>query len=102
VVLAEEVHALLTMQYLLANLDGGGLLGPTSSPCSAASGTSSAAPTPRPPKWRRIRIQTVGARSFELEHFQAVGSATLRRLRLVIEYHARGTDQTTRRGLPSA
>lgn len=95
---AEEVHALLTMQYLLANLDTGGLLGPHIQPLLGrlghilGSADASAAEVAR-----RIRIQTVGARRFELEHFQAVGSATLRRLRLVIEYHARGTDQTTRR-----
>jgi predicted DNA-binding transcriptional regulator YafY len=46
---------------------------------------------------RRIRIQTVGARDFHLDHFQAVGSALLRRKRLVIRYHARGTDEVTER-----
>jgi predicted DNA-binding transcriptional regulator YafY len=77
---AEEVHALLTMQYLLANLDTGGLLGPHIKPLLGrlghilGSADASAAEVAR-----RIRIQTVGARSFELEHFQAVGSATLRR-----------------------
>ena len=95
---AEEIHALLTMQYLLANLDTGGLLGPHIRPLLARLGhilgtaDDSAAEVAR-----RIRIQTVGTRSFQLEHFQAVGSATLRRQRLVIEYHARGRDQITRR-----
>jgi len=95
---AEEIHALLTMQYLLANLDSSGLLGPHIRPLLdrlgriLGSADDSAAEVAR-----RIRIQTVGARSFQLEHFQAVGSATLRRRRLVIEYHARGTDTATRR-----
>lgn len=95
---AEEIHALLTMQHLLANLDSSGLLGPHIQPLlnrlGRALGTAddSAAEVAR-----RIRIQTVGARSFQLEHFQAVGSATLRRRRLVIEYHARGRNETSRR-----
>lgn len=95
---AEEIHALLTMQYLLATLDTGGLLGPHIQPLLARLGkiigTSDASAAEVA---RRIRIQTVGARHFELEHFQAVGSATLRRQRLMIEYHARGKDETTRR-----
>ena len=46
---------------------------------------------------KRIQIQTVGARQFHLDHFQAVGSALLRRKRLIIRYHARGSDQITER-----
>ena len=37
------------------------------------------------------------AREFHLDHFQAVGSALLRRKRLVIRYHARGTNEATER-----
>ncbi|MDY0014405.1 MAG: WYL domain-containing protein [Rhodocyclaceae bacterium] len=95
---AEEIHALLTMQYLLSTLDTGGLLGPHIQPLLSRLGrilgTSDASASEVA---RRIRIQTVGARHFELEHFQTVGSATLRRQRLMIEYHARGKDETTRR-----
>ena len=46
---------------------------------------------------RRIRIQTVGARKVQLPHFQAVGSALLRRKRLLIGYHARGRDEKRER-----
>jgi predicted DNA-binding transcriptional regulator YafY len=46
---------------------------------------------------RRIRIETVGARHFHLDHFQVIGSALLWRKRLIIRYHARGTDETTER-----
>ncbi len=95
---AEEIHALLTMQYLLANLDTGGLLGPHIRPLQTRLGhILGSADDSAAEVTRRIRIQTVGARSFRLEHFQAVASATLRRRRLVIEYHARGKDQLTRR-----
>ena len=91
---AEEIHALLTMQHLLAHLDAGGLLAPHIAPMMKrltqvlGEGTEQAADL-----GRRIRVQTVGARRLHLPHFQAVGSALLRRRRLVIEYHGRGSNQ---------
>jgi len=95
---AEEIHALLTMQHLLSNLDTGGLLGPQIKPLLARlTGLLGAADDPVEQVQRRIRIQTVGARRFELEHFQAIGSALLRRKRLAIRYHARGTNEVTER-----
>jgi predicted DNA-binding transcriptional regulator YafY len=95
---AEEIHALLTMQHLLSNLDTGGLLGPQIKPLLARlTGLLGAADDPVEQVQRRIRIQTVGARQFALEHFQAMGSALLRRKRLFIRYHARGTDRVTER-----
>ena len=95
---AEEIHALLTMQHLLSNLDTGGLLGPQVQPLLARlTGLLGTADNPAEEVQRRIRIQTVGAREFHLDHFQAVGSALLRRKRLIIRYHARGTDEITER-----
>ena len=95
---AEEIHALLTMQHLLSNLDTGGLLGPQIRPLlSRLTGLLGSADNPAEEVQRRIRIQTVGARQFHLDHFQAVGSALLRRKRLVVRYHARGTDEVTER-----
>lgn len=95
---AEEIHALLTMQHLLANLDTGGLLGPQIQPLMARlTGLLGAANNPVEEVQRRIRIETVGARLFHLNHFQAAGSALLRRKRLVIRYHARGSDAVTER-----
>ena len=44
---------------------------------------------------RRIKVETVGTREFNLDQFQTVGSALLRRKRLMIRYHARGTNETT-------
>ena len=95
---AEEIHALLTMQHLLANLDKGGLLGPHIKPLLARlTGLLGSADNPAAEVQRRIRIETVGARRYHLDQFQSVGSALLRRKRLVIRYHARGTDATTER-----
>ena len=95
---ADEIHALLTMQHLLAHLDAGGLLAPHIEPLAKrltqllGDGTHHAADLAR-----RIRVQTVGARKLHLPHFQAVGSALLQRRRLVIEYHGRSRDQRSER-----
>lgn len=95
---AEEIHALLTMQHLLANLDTGGLLGPHIQPLlSRLTALLGAAGNPANEVQKRIMIETVGARQFHLDQFQAVGSALLRRKRLMIEYRARSSDETTRR-----
>ncbi len=95
---ADEIHALLTMQQLLTHLDAGGLLGPHIAPLAerlqrmlgtgAPAGAEAA---------RRIRVQTVGARKVQLPHFQAVGTALLRRQRLQISYHGRSRDEVRER-----
>lgn len=95
---ADEIHALLTMQHLLAHLDAGGLLGPHIAPFTErlhkmlGSGVRADAEVAR-----RIRVQTVGARKVHLPHFEAVGTALLRRRRLHIGYHSRGQDLATER-----
>jgi predicted DNA-binding transcriptional regulator YafY len=95
---AEEIHALLTMQHLLLNLDSGGLLGPHIEPLLARlTALLGSADNPADEVMKRIRIESVGARRFHLAHFQAVGSALLGRKRLQITYHARGSDETTER-----
>lgn len=95
---AEEIHALLTMQHLLANLDTGGLLGPHIKPLlSRLTALIGAADNPADEVVKRIRILTVGARRLQLDNFQAVGSALLRRKRMIIDYWARGTAQQTER-----
>lgn len=95
---AEEIHALLTMQHLLAQIDAGGLLGHQLEPLAKrlsqllGDGTARVADLSR-----RIRVQTVGARRVHLPHFQAVGSALLRRRRLHIDYHGRGRNVQSER-----
>jgi predicted DNA-binding transcriptional regulator YafY len=95
---AEEIHALLTMQHLLANLEPGGWLGGHIAPLMnrLAKALDGGLPASNEAA-RRIRVQTVGARRVQLPHFQAIGSALLRRKRLVIAYHARTQDQTSER-----
>ena len=95
---AEEIHALLTMQHLLANLDAGGLLGPHINPLLTRLGKLLDSGVPSQAELvRRIRVQTVGARQVHVPHFQAVGSALLRRRRLQISYHGRGRNQVQAR-----
>ena len=98
---AEEIHALLTMQHLLAHLDAGGLLAPHIEPMMKRLRQMLVAPGKGAPTHaevtRRIHVQTVGARKVHLPHFQAVGSALLRRQRLQIEYHGRGRNQAQQR-----
>ena len=95
---AQEIHALLTMQHLLSELDAGGLLSGHIQPLIERltqmldEGTHAS-----PDLARRIRVQTVGARRMNLPHFQAVGSALLRRQRLSLTYHGRTRDQTSER-----
>ena len=66
---ASEIHALLTMQHLLAKLDSGGLLGPHIAPLAARLaqmlGSGANADTEVA---KRIRVLTVGARKFDLPH----------------------------------
>src|SRR5574337_1241512 len=95
---AQEIHALLTMHRLIANLDSGGLLGPHIQPLmQRMNRLLGAADNPAEEVVKRIRLVTVGAREFHLDHFQRVGSALLRRKRLMIDYHARSTDVESRR-----
>jgi predicted DNA-binding transcriptional regulator YafY len=95
---ADEIHALLTMQHLLAHLDAGGPLVPHIAPLTdrlqriLGTGASAGAAVAR-----RTRVQTVGARKVQLPHFQAVGTALLRRRRLQIDYHGRSRDETRER-----
>ncbi len=99
---AEEIHALLTMQHLLAHLDAGGLLRPHIAPLverlNKALGASAGSKAHASAEVvRRIRVQTVGARKVHLPHFQAVGTALLQRRRLHIDYHGRGRNERRER-----
>jgi predicted DNA-binding transcriptional regulator YafY len=95
---AEEIHALLTMQHLLSNLDTGGLLGPHIQPLlSRLTGILGTAHGDTIQIKKRIRMENIGVRRFHLDHFQTVGSALLRRKRIQIIYHAKGSNETSER-----
>ena len=95
---ATEIHALLTMQHLMANLDKGGLLSPHIQPLMARlNGLLGTADNTAEEVRKRVRIIGAAARRMHLSHFETVGSALLRRKRLLITYHARGTDTVAER-----
>ena len=95
---AAEIHALLTMQHLLANLDPGGILAPHIQPLMARlNALLGTAENTADEIRKRILIVGQGKRSLRLDHFERVGSALLRRKRLHISYYARGKDEVTER-----
>jgi predicted DNA-binding transcriptional regulator YafY len=95
---ASEIHALLTMQQLLVNLDAGGLLGPHIQPLLARlSGLMGSADDPSEEVSKRIKILGMAGRRMALDHFSVVGSALLRRKRLHLHYYVRSRDEVTER-----
>lgn len=95
---ASEIHALLTMQQLLVNLDAGGLLGPHIQPLLARlSGLLGTADDAHEEIGKRIRIIGIAGRRMVLDNFSVVGSALLRRKRLVLRYYVRSRDEVTTR-----
>ena len=94
---ATEVHALLTMQHLLENLQPG-LLGPHVAPLLARIRALMDAGDHAPEEvQRRIRILHMGARRVPLRHFESVSSALLSRKRLSLSHYNRGNDRVTER-----
>jgi predicted DNA-binding transcriptional regulator YafY len=95
---AQEVHALLTMQHLLMNLDTGGLLGPHIQPLLARlRALLGTADNSADEIHKRIRILGMASRRLALDHFAVVGSALLRRKRLLIAHYVRTRDETVER-----
>lgn len=95
---AEEIHALLTMQHLLANLDAGGLLGPHIQPLMARlTGLLGSGKHPAEEVRKRIKLIPLAARQVSLDHFAALGSALLRRKRLLVSYYAKSSDEISER-----
>ena len=95
---SQEIHALLTMQHLLANLDPGGLLSQHIQPLQLRLNTLLGAAQDAVPEIRkRVLVVGVGKRSIKLAHFERVGSALLRRKRLRLTYFARSTGELTER-----
>lgn len=95
---AEEIHALLTMQHLLANLDAGGLLGPHIQPLMARlTGLLGSGRHTAEEVRRRVKLIPIAARRLPLDHFACLGTALLRRQRLFITYYAKGSEALTER-----
>jgi len=97
---ADEIFALLTMQHLLNNLDSGGILSPHIKPLNSRLtellGTTN---DPLDQLQKRIKIETIGSRKFNLDHFQAIGSSLLKRKQLHIDYLGRGKNELSSRDI---
>jgi predicted DNA-binding transcriptional regulator YafY len=94
----EEIYALLTMQYLLASLDSEGLLSNHIKPLqSRLLAMLDDSENSYEEIQKRIRIEKMGARKFDLDYFQEIGAALVKRKRLMIEYQSRSKDENTQR-----
>jgi predicted DNA-binding transcriptional regulator YafY len=97
---ADEIFALLTMQHLLNGLDSGGILTPHIKPLqSRLTELLGSTNDPLDQLQKRIKIETMGARKFNLDHFQAIGSSLLKRKQLHIDYLGRGKNVLTSRDI---
>ena len=97
---ADEIFALLTMQHLLNNLDSGGILSPHIKPLnSRLTELLGATNDPLDQLQKRIKIETIGSRKFNLDHFQAIGSSLLKRKKLHIDYLGRGKNELSSRDI---
>jgi predicted DNA-binding transcriptional regulator YafY len=95
---AEDLHALLTMQQLLAGIDAGGIIGSYLAPLSKRLAKVIDGSSPSPAELsRRIKVLTIGARRMNLPHFQAVASALLQRQRLQLRYRSRSAGEASER-----
>jgi predicted DNA-binding transcriptional regulator YafY len=96
-----EIHALLTMQQLLAGLDAGGVLtshiAPLMARLNALLGPEGNLEATQ--LRQRVRIVSLAQRSVQPRHFEQVATALAQRKRLHIAYTARGNGSTTERDI---
>lgn len=93
-----EVHALLTLEHLLRDLDPAGILAEHIEPLESRlqallEGADDEATELR----RRVKIVGLARRPAQPQFFQRIGTALVRRQRLRISYLARSTGQETER-----
>jgi len=96
---ASEIHALLTMQELLGNLDPGILAKHVAPLRLRLNAILEEGETPASAKEvaHRIRIVRMAARGMKPEFFEQAASATLKRHRLAITFWSRSSNKTTDR-----
>ena len=94
----KEATALVLMQHLLSGLDKGGLIQPHIAPLtSIIDGILGQSNTPAKELRKRLKVFGMSARKSSIEKFEEIGSALLKRKRILITYYARGNDTTTER-----
>jgi predicted DNA-binding transcriptional regulator YafY len=96
-----EIHALLTMQQLLAGLDADGVLATHIAPLMARLNAllGADANLEAAELRRRVHIIRLAQRSVRPRHFEQVATALAQRKRLHIAYTARGNGHTTERDI---
>ena len=93
-----EIHALLTMQHLLAGLDSGGILTPHIQPLMARlNALLGTADNSAEEVKRRVSVIGLGRRTVALDCFERVGSALIGRKRMKIAYLSKGKGELTER-----
>ena len=96
-----EIHALLTMQQLVAGLDAGGVLSTHIAPLierlNALLGPEGNAEATE--LRQRVRIIRLAQRRLQPRHFEQVATALAQRKRLHMAYTARGNGHTTERDI---
>jgi predicted DNA-binding transcriptional regulator YafY len=94
---ASEIHALLMMQNLLAEVQPG-LLGPQIAPLQTRLKSLLGSRDDAPEEvTRRIRIVHAAKRHIELKYFEPIASALVKRRRLFIRHWNRGRNEETER-----
>lgn len=93
-----EATALVTMHYLLSNLEQGGLLGPHLSPLmSRIDSILSNGDASSKELRKRIKVIPAGTRKTSIKNFSEIGFALLKRQKLEIQYYAKTTNARTER-----
>lgn len=94
---ASEIHALLMMQNLLAEVQPG-LLGPQIAPLQTRLKSLLGSQDDAPDEVaRRIRIVHAAKRHADLKYFEPIASALIKRRRLHVRHWNRGRDEVTER-----
>jgi len=94
----EEITALMAMHCLISDLDSGELLAPRLQSLLTRLERLLDAGSEAPAELRRrIRLVPMASRRVAPDCFQAIGSALLRRRRVVLMYYSRSRNETTKR-----
>jgi predicted DNA-binding transcriptional regulator YafY len=90
-----ELLALATMQQLLSSIDQGGPIASQLQPLMERINVKLGHEKEEARELaRRVKLISTTSRMNDLAHFEVIGSALVKRLRLEIEYDARGSSQT--------
>lgn len=91
---ADEIHALMSTHQLLDSLDEGGVLGPHIKPLMARlAGLLDSSEAPAREVIKRVRLMAAQKRRVAPKCFERVGSALVKRKRLLIDYYTRSRNQ---------